>query len=91
MVIWVMKTTVEIPDQLFRRVKSVAAERDQTLKEFLSEALQEKLASKRISSPSAEPPWMCGFGQLRHLRGETRRIQKVIDDEFGRVDDEDRR
>ena len=90
MLIWVVKTTVEIPDQLFRKVKSVAAERDQSLKEFLTEALQEKLAPNRGSSPSADPPWMRGFGQLRHLRGDIRRLQKVIDDEFGRVDDEDR-
>jgi len=41
-----MKTTIEIPDVLFRRAKSKAAERSQTLKEFVSEALQEKLADE---------------------------------------------
>ncbi len=39
-----MKTTLEIPDALFRRVKSNSAERGQSLKAFVSEALQEKLA-----------------------------------------------
>jgi hypothetical protein len=38
-----MKTTIEIPTALFRRAKSKAAERGQTLKEFMTEALQEKL------------------------------------------------
>ena len=46
----VMKTTIEIPDPLFRKVKSTAAERDQTLKEFFTEALQDKLASTRSAT-----------------------------------------
>jgi hypothetical protein len=41
-----MKTTIDIPDPLFRRAKLKAAERGQTLKEFVGEALQEKLAAK---------------------------------------------
>ena len=91
MVIWVaMKTTIEIPDPLFRKVKSTAAERDQTLKEFFTEALQEKLASTRPATLSDEPAWMQGFGKLRDLRGETARVMKRIDDAFGRVEDEDR-
>ena len=40
-----MKTTIEIPDALFRKAKSKAAERGQTLKELVTEALQEKLGS----------------------------------------------
>ena len=36
-----MKTTIEIPDALFRKAKSKAAERGQTLKELVTEALQE--------------------------------------------------
>ena len=39
-----MKTTLEIPDSLFREAKSKAAERGQTLKQLVTEALQEKLA-----------------------------------------------
>ena len=53
-----MTTTVESSDQLFREVKSVAAERDQTLKEFVSEALQEQLASRPVRSPWEVRPWM---------------------------------
>jgi predicted HicB family RNase H-like nuclease len=37
-----MKTTLEIPDALSRRAKSKAAERGQSLKEFVGEALSEK-------------------------------------------------
>ena len=36
-----MKTTLDIPDVLFRKAKSKAAERGQTLREFVSDALEE--------------------------------------------------
>jgi hypothetical protein len=85
-----MKTTIEIPDLLFRRVKSKAAERSQTLKEFVSEALQEKLASRRGTARSGDPEWMQGFGKLRHLHRETARIQERIREAFEVVEPEDR-
>jgi hypothetical protein len=85
-----MKTTLEIPDVLFRRVKSKAAERSQTLKDFVNEALQEKLASKRATSHSGEPEWMQGFGKLRQLHKETARIQERIHEAFEVVEPEDR-
>jgi hypothetical protein len=85
-----MKTTLEIPDVLFRSVKSKAAERGQTLKEFVNEALQEKLASKKSTASSAQPEWMQGFGRLRRLHRETRRIQRLIDEASEVVEPEDR-
>ncbi|PYQ05760.1 MAG: hypothetical protein DMF83_14595 [Acidobacteria bacterium] len=85
-----MKTTLEIPDVLFRRVKSKAAERSQTLKDFVNEALQEKLASRRATARSGEPEWMQGFGKLRRLHRETARIQERIDEAFEVVEPEDR-
>ena len=85
-----MKTTIEIPDVLFRKVKSKAAERAQTLKEFVSAALQEKLTSRRSPGHSAEPEWMQGFGKLRRLHRETERIRKRVDEAFDVVESEDR-
>jgi hypothetical protein len=85
-----MKTTIEIPDVLFRRAKSTAAERGQTLKEFVSEALQEKLASRRSTAAAREPEWMQGFGKLRKLHKETQRIQERIHEAFEVVEPEDR-
>ena len=85
-----MKTTIEIPDVLFRKAKSKAAERSQTLKEFVSEALQEKLASRRGTARSSDPEWMQGFGKLRHLHKETARIQERIREAFEVVEPEDR-
>jgi len=85
-----MKTTIEIPDPLFRRAKSRAAERGQSLKELVTEALQEKLAARTSKASPEEPAWMGGFGKLRRLRKETERIQARIDEVFEVVEPEDR-
>ena len=86
-----VKTTVEIPDSLFRRAKARAAERGQPLKEFLTEAVQEKLAGRRPGPDPQAPPWMRGFGRLRALRRETAKIQRIIDATFGVIEPEDRK
>ena len=85
-----MKTTLEIPDALFRTVKAKAAERGQTMKQFVSEALQDKLAPGRVAARPLEPRWMQGFGKLRRLRKETARAQKRIREAFEVVEPEDR-
>ena len=85
-----MKTTIEIPDPLFRKAKSRAAERGQSLKEFVADALQARLAADSHKADSDQPPWMGGFGKLRRLRKETRRIQGVISEEFEVIEPEDR-
>jgi len=85
-----MKTTIEIPDPLFRRAKSKAAERGQTLKQFMAEALHEKLASNAGDVRLGEPEWMKGFGKLRRLRKETARVQARIDETFEQIEPEDR-
>jgi hypothetical protein len=42
-----MRTTVDLPDPLFRQVKSMAALRGSTLKEFIQDALQRAVMSDR--------------------------------------------
>ena len=86
-----MKTTLEIPDPVFRQAKAKAAERGQALKAFVTEALQEKLSERSTRAAADAPPWMRGFGRLRPLRRETARIKRVIDREFEVVEPEDRR
>ena len=54
-----MKTTLEIPDFLFRRAKSAAAQRGIPLRQLVTEAVQEKL-----KMTSQEKPWMKHFGKL---------------------------
>ena len=85
-----MKTTIEIPDPLFRKAKAHAAEHGQSLKDFVTDAIQTKLAAADGAAALGEPKWMAGFGKLRRLRKETARIQGVVDQAFGVVEAEDR-
>ena len=86
-----MKTTLELPDQLFRKAKATAAERGQSLKEFVTEALRDKLLADKGRARTDEPAWMQGFGKLKRLHKETLRVQSVIDQEFEVIEPEDRR
>ena len=80
-----MKTTIEIPDALFRRAKSTAAQRGIPLRALVSEALADKLRVRN----SEEKPWMKSFGKLRHLHKETLKINRIIEEEFGKIEPED--
>ena len=78
-----MKTTLEIPDFLFRRAKSVAAERGVPLRQFITEAVQEKLRTT-----SQDRPWMKHVGKLKGLHKERKQIEKRIEEAFERIDQE---
>ena len=80
-----MKTTLEIPDSVFRRAKARAAEKGIPLRQFVTEAVEEKLKT----STSETKPWMQVVGGLRHLKKETARINRVIEQEFEQIDHED--
>jgi len=84
----IMKTTIEIPDPLFREAKATAARRGQSLKGFVTEAIRSKL-SQGPDAPPPAAPWMEAFGGLKDLRAESRRIDKAIEAEFGTVDPAD--
>ncbi|HLN01722.1 MAG TPA: hypothetical protein VK335_20705 [Bryobacteraceae bacterium] len=81
-----MKTTLEIPDPIFRRAKARAAEHGVPLRQFVTEAVAEKL---RNESPTGEKPWMASAGDLRHLRRETARINQIIEEEFVKIEPEE--
>jgi hypothetical protein len=81
-----MKTTLEIPDPIFRRAKSVAAQRGVALRVFVTEAVEEKLADTRNQEPK---PWVRLAGGLKHLRKETARINGIMQREFEQVEAED--
>ena len=86
-----MKTTVELPDTLFRQSKALAAARGVTMRRFFTEALEEKLrrSAGHGSDENEEPPWMAGFGALSDIRDENRRVMELIEDEFERLSPED--
>ena len=77
-----MKTTLEIPDSIFRRAKSKAAERGVPLRQFVTEAVEDKL--KALPS-TGEKPWMKHMGKLKDLRKENARIAEVIEQAFEEV------
>ena len=82
-----MKTTLEIPDATFRRAKAKAAERGIPFRQFVTDAVEEKL---RTESRAGERPWLKMAGKLKHLHKETARINALIEEEFGAIEPEDR-
>jgi hypothetical protein len=81
-----VKTTLEIPDLIFRRAKSVAAQRGIALRVFVTEAVEEKLAG---TSQKGEKPWIRLAGGLKHLHKETLRINGIMNREFENIEPED--
>jgi len=56
-----MKTTLDILDPLFRQAKARAALRGVSLRQYVAEALDEKVRAPASGrSGSVEPPWMLG-------------------------------
>ena len=82
-----MKTTVEIPDVIFRRAKSIAAERGIPFRQFVTEAVKDKLVA---AAKTNDKPWMAAFGRLKRLRKENKRINRIIEEEFEQIEAEDR-
>ncbi len=81
-----MKTTLEIPDAIFRHAKAKAAEQGIPLRQFVTQAVEEKLRAKSLAG---EKPWIGLAGRLRHLRKETSRINQLIEREFERIEPEE--
>lgn len=81
-----MKTTLEIPDSIFRRAKAKAAEQRIPLRQFVSDAVAEKLEAK---SPDRAKAILKLAGGLRHLRKESARINRLIEQEFERIEPEE--
>jgi hypothetical protein len=83
-----VKTTLEeLPDELFRSAKARAAQEGISLKDYVASALREKLG--QAAGYSEKKPWMKHFGSPAHLRKESRRIDKIVEDKFERIDAED--
>ena len=81
-----MKTSLEIPDTISGKAKAKAAEQGIPLRQFVTEAVEEKLKTTTVPE---DKPWMQMAGGLRHLHKETARIMKIIDEEFETIEPED--
>jgi len=87
-----MKTTVEMPDALFRKAKATAAERGVSLKDLLTDAVREHLrrsADDSSKNKPAVPAWMTAFGGLRQLHKETKRINQILQQEFEQIEEDE--
>jgi hypothetical protein len=81
-----MKTTLEIPDPIFRRAKAKAAEQNIPLRQFVSDAVAEKL---QAAAPNGAKARAKLAGGLRHLRKESVRVNRRIEKEFERIEPEE--
>ncbi len=78
-----MKTTLEIPDAIFRRARAKAAEHKIPLRQLVTEAVAEKLVPRSVAARKLR---LKVAGKLRHLGRETARINALIRDEFEKVE-----
>lgn len=81
-----MKTTVEIPDNLYRQIKAMAALRGQSIKDFLVEAVRAKLDGDK-SRPKGKTGWEAAFGAADPK--DVADLQRIIDEEFSQINPDD--
>lgn len=53
-----MKTTVDLPDPLFRKVKASAAEQGMSLKRYITEAMERTVNAPAQDATRGVKPWM---------------------------------
>jgi plasmid stability protein len=76
-----VKTTLEIPEPLFRQLKISAAKQGKTIRAVVNEALTEKLNRSQHGVEDL-PAWRVAFGGLRRLRDETAKINRTSPPNF---------
>jgi len=81
-----MKTTLEIPDAIYRQVKARAALKGQTIRAFFLDAIREKLDGQRRNARQRNG-WRSVFGKAS--LEEVSDVERIIDQEFSRIDAED--
>jgi len=74
-----MPTVIDIPESTLRRAEQASAQLGFTVPEFIAEAVEEKAEQVYPLDPLVEKT----FGRFKHLRKETARIQRLIEEEFG--------
>ena len=81
-----MKTTLEIPDALLRQVKARAALDGTSMRDFLVQAMEDRLAAEQ-RKPGKTHGWRAVFG--RAPKGAAGQVQSLIDEEFEKIRPED--
>ena len=80
-----MKTTIDLPDTLLRRAKARAALRGRPLREYVIEAISEKLEAEQKGVPG-DSGWRSVFGKAP--KRAVREIQSIVEGEFEAIDPE---
>jgi hypothetical protein len=81
-----MKTTLEIPDDLFKRARATAATRGKSLDELIAEALREHL-KRQATTSSSQRGWRSVFGQA--TQEEVASVNTLIAKELERTESDD--
>ncbi len=75
-----VKTTIEIPDDVFRQSKAAAALRGESLKDFVTASLRARLEMEGIAE-SAPSGWRSVYGQANPE--EVAEVDEIVAQEFG--------
>jgi hypothetical protein len=81
-----MRTTIDLPDPLFRRSKAAAALAGVPLREFVAAALRAYLAGHGEAVPE-QSGWRAVFGKVEAQ--DVAEVDRVVEEEFGRVEPEE--
>jgi hypothetical protein len=81
-----MKTTLEMPDELFRRAKAAAVKRGQSMKELVATAIEREISlpQKPPAAPKARGARTAAV--LRDYEALSRRISAVWNSKTGAVE-----
>jgi hypothetical protein len=81
-----MRTTIELPDSLFRSARAVAHERGMTLKELFTEALDRALKVPLKSPKRMEKPPISGFSDRSIPARLNKELAEILaEEEFSKV------
>jgi hypothetical protein len=81
-----MKTTLDVPDSLYRQIKARAALKGQTIRSFFLDAIQDKLRVEREGSDKTTG-WRSVFGKAN--KDDISQLQQLLDDDFSAIDTEE--
>ena len=76
-----MTTNIELPDSVYEQIKAHAAMLGTTVDAFLADAISEKLGKEQ------EHGWRSVFG--KGDKEAVAEVQRIIDEEFSKIDPED--
>jgi len=81
-----MKTTLEMPNELFRRAKATAAQRGQSLMQLVTVALERELAGPAPGTKNAKRKQAEIKATMRELKKISKRISAVWPEGVSAVD-----